>query len=192
MTFLAAGHETTATALTWAIYIICIHPEIQDKLRNEICSCLPRPLSTCDSFPADLSTIIDSGMPYLNAVCLEVFRYFSPVPVTFREAIKDTYILQTPVPAVTPIVLAPRVTNRDRTLWDSDAHIFNPDRWVSQGKQNASNNTISTSDDSSNGPVRDRIQDTPTWKKSGSRSNFAMMTFLHGPRSCIGQSFAKE
>ncbi|EMD87526.1 hypothetical protein COCC4DRAFT_133810 [Bipolaris maydis ATCC 48331] len=168
MTFLAAGHETTATALTWAIYIICACPDIQDKLRDEVWSRLPRYSPTSESIPKDLSTIIDSKMPYLNAVCLEVFRYFSPVPVTFREAIKDTCIFHTPVPAGTLVVLAPRVTNRHSTLWGPDALIFNPDHFKSDGLQNGTDK-----------------------KRTGHRNNFAMMTFLHGPRSCIGQSFAK-
>lgn len=191
MTFLAAGHETTATALTWAIYIICLYPDIQDKLRHEVWSRLPRHSSTCKGIPGDLSTIIDSGTPYLNAVCLEVFRYFSPIPVTFREATKDTCILQTPVSAGTSIVLAPRVTNRDSTLWGPDAQIFNPDRWVSLKKRDTSTGNILTSIASSEDPTKDGEQDIAAQKKSGHRKNLAMMTFLHGPRSCIGQSFAR-
>ncbi|EUC27116.1 hypothetical protein COCCADRAFT_112528 [Bipolaris zeicola 26-R-13] len=191
MTFLAAGHETTATALTWAIYIICVYPDIQDKLRDEVWSHLPRYSPTSKSIPKDLSTIIDSKMPYLNAVCLEVFRYFSPVPVTFREAIKDTYILHTPVPAGTSVVLAPRVTNRHSTLWGPDAHIFNPDRWISQEKQEAIISTVSTPIGSSKDSKSGGLQNGTDKKGTGHRNNFAMMTFLHGPRSCIGQSFAK-
>lgn len=41
MTFLAAGHETTASALTWAVYQMCTYPELQECLRKEICTKLP-------------------------------------------------------------------------------------------------------------------------------------------------------
>jgi cytochrome P450 len=40
-TFLAAGHETTASALVWAIYLLCKHPKVQSKLRKEILVGIP-------------------------------------------------------------------------------------------------------------------------------------------------------
>jgi cytochrome P450 len=69
MTFLAAGHETTASAMAWAVYLLCKHPEVQRKLRDEIRSEL------------DLNGEIDSTkidrLPYLNAVLNETMRVFS-------------------------------------------------------------------------------------------------------------------
>nr|A0A3G9HB50.1 RecName: Full=Cytochrome P450 monooxygenase ALT8; AltName: Full=AAL-toxin biosynthesis cluster protein 8 [Alternaria alternata]BBG74272.1 cytochrome P450 monooxygenase [Alternaria alternata] len=191
MTFLAAGHETTATALTWAIYIMCLHPGIQEKLRNEVRSRLPKLPSTYNSAPQNLAKTIDTGMPYLNAVCQEVFRYFPPIPVTFREATKNTFILNTAVPAGTKIVLAPRVTNRQSTLWGSNAQEFDPDRWLCLKKQDASIDDSSAASPSFGGSGKRKSQYTDTHKEPSTRSNFATMTFLHGPRSCIGQSFAK-
>lgn len=205
MTFLAAGHETTATALTWAIYILCVHPQMQEKLRSEVRSCLPSPSpssSPSEKAPESLAALIDTGMPYLNAVCKEVLRYFSPVPATFRQAIRDTTILQTPVPAGTTIVLAPRVTNRDGSLWGADAQVFNPDRWLSSGDQAMSSGTGPMPEDRSRGHTMEDSEDIDAskegraecgaaHKEASPRSNFASMTFLHGPRSCIGQSFAR-
>ncbi|PWY95015.1 cytochrome P450 [Aspergillus sclerotioniger CBS 115572] len=153
MTFLAAGHETTATAITWAIYSLCVHPGVQTTLRREIRERLPSP----DNYASNFTSHNIDTMVHLNAVCDEVLRYFSPVPLTVREAAIDTTILAQPVPKGTKIMLVPRATNRDANLWGLDAREFNPDRWMA-------------SDD---------------------RSNYATMTFLHGPRSCIGRSFAK-
>ncbi|GKZ18501.1 hypothetical protein AbraIFM66951_003381 [Aspergillus brasiliensis] len=153
MTFLAAGHETTATAITWAVYLLCIHPEVQTALRREIREKLPSPNDPGSNLTSD---DIDT-MTYLNAVCDEVLRYAPPVPLTFREAAIDTNILGQPVPKGTKIVLVPRATNRDTNLWGPDAQQFNPERWL----------------------------------KASNRSNYATLTFLHGPRSCIGRSFAK-
>ena len=159
MTFLAAGHETTASAMSWAICLLCQHPEIQTRLRDEIRTKLPS--------VADKSTLMTSerldGLPFLHAVCNEVLRVHSPVPLTRRVAAKDTSILGQFVPKGTDVVLAAWAVNMSTALWGEDAQQFNPDRWMGPGKTNS----------------------------GGADSNYSFMTFLHGPRSCIGQAFAK-
>ncbi|KAI0840689.1 cytochrome P450 [Hypoxylon sp. FL0890] len=162
MTFLAAGHETTATAMTWAIYMLSKNPEVQNRLRAEIREKLP----PIDSDREVNSHEIDQ-MPYLNAVCNEVLRYYSPVPITLREAAVDTTIQGHKVPKGTSIILCPWATNFDKTLWGPDAHEFKPERWVPKGP------------------------DDKRAASGGATSNYAFMTFLHGPRSCIGLQFAK-
>lgn len=159
MTFMAAGHETTATAMVWAIYMLCVHPTVQTRLRAEIRAKLP----SVDEDKEVNSFDIDH-MPYLNAVCSEVLRYYPPVPVTLREAAVDTTILGEHIPAGTSIFIVPWATNKDKALWGPDADKFIPDRWLSNGVTNA---------------------------HGGASSNYAMETFLHGPRSCIGQAFAR-
>ncbi len=78
MTFLAAGHETTASAMTWAAYLLAKHPEVQTRLRAEVREHLP-PMSDDESTVS--SSDIDR-LPYLNAVCNEILRYYGPVPLT--------------------------------------------------------------------------------------------------------------
>lgn len=78
MTLLVAGHETTATALTWALYWIHRSPDIQQKLRAELSS-LDDPLEA----GADASAI--AKLPYLNAVCCETLRIY---PVAFIAQIR--------------------------------------------------------------------------------------------------------
>ncbi|KAF7536605.1 hypothetical protein G7Z17_g13020 [Cylindrodendrum hubeiense] len=165
MTFLAAGHETTASAMTWAIYLLCRYPEVQTRLRKEIRERLPSVDSNVDITSLDID-----HMPYLNAVCSEVLRYYSPVPVTVRETVHDTTILGQPVRQGTRIMLVPWATNFDNSLWGPDAEHFDPERWMpSAGGEGADRRAAS----------------------GGASSNYAFLTFLHGPRSCIGQSFAK-
>ena len=159
MTFLAAGHETTATAMAWAVYMLCNHPEIQTRLRAEVRKHLP---SIDDSSTIVTDKVLDK-LPFLHAVCSELLRVYSPVPITLREAAKDTSIVGEFVPKGTKIILAPWAVNMSTELWGDDASKFNPDRWMGPGRTN----------------------------NGGAESNYAFLTFLHGPRSCIGQAFAK-
>ncbi|KAF1981537.1 cytochrome P450 [Aulographum hederae CBS 113979] len=159
MTFLAAGHETTASSMTWASYWLCRYPEVQQRLREEIRANLPS-LSDTD---ATISSADVDSCHYLHAVCNEILRLSPPVALTMRVAANDSSIQGQFIPRGTTIVLSPWAVNTSRELWGDDAHQFNPDRWMGAGKANS----------------------------GGAESNYAMMTFLHGPRSCIGQGFAK-
>ncbi len=159
MTFLAAGHETTASSSMWAIYLMCQHKDVQSRLRDEIRSNLP---SVNDPTRTVTAAMLDR-LPYLHAVCNEVLRVYSPVPLTLRVAAKDTTIVGQFVPKGTTIILSPWAINTSKELWGADAAEFNPDRWLGPGRTNT----------------------------GGADSNYSFLTFLHGPRSCIGQSFAK-
>ena len=155
MTFLAAGHETTASSFTWAIYLMCQKPETQRKLREAIHAHISSLADSMDHVKLD-------GITYLHAVCNEVLRLYGPVPVTFRDAAHDTTILGQFVPKETKVMIAPWATNLNKQLWGEDAEEFKPDRWMAPGQANS----------------------------GGAVSNYAFLTFLHGPRSCIGQRFA--
>ncbi|MDY6902457.1 MAG: cytochrome P450 [Cyanobacteriota bacterium] len=78
MTLLFAGHETTATALTWALYWIHKLPEVKEKLLAE--------LATLGENP-DSNAILK--LPYLNAVYCETLRIYPVAILTFRRAIKS-------------------------------------------------------------------------------------------------------
>ncbi|KAI1329178.1 cytochrome P450 4A12A [Xylariaceae sp. FL0255] len=187
-TFLAAGHETTATALTWTVYILSIRPDIQNKLREEIRANLPSPSSSAPS-AQKLSTIIDKYMPYLNAVVQEVLRFFAPVPATFREAVVDTTIQGYKIPKGTQLILCPRGTNRDKALWGEDSKEFNPDRFLLSQERYRQEEELKR--DPLHEDEADVDEKIASPNHSSKRSNFANMTFLHGPRSCIGQSFSR-
>ncbi|KAH7205981.1 cytochrome P450 [Fusarium oxysporum] len=127
MTLLAAGHDTTGAAFTWGIYLLAKHPEAQDRLRREIRQRLP-PLTQAIESP--ISSVNIDSMPYLQAVCSEILRFYAPVPQTLREAAHDTTILDQFIPKGTRIVIAPWATNRCTKLWGPAAHVFKPDRWL--------------------------------------------------------------
>ena len=159
MTFLAAGHETTATALVWGTHALCQNPQYQTRLREEIRANLP----SIDDVSHPVTAESLDRLPFLHAVCNEILRLHAPVTLTLRQAAKDTSILGEFVPKGTRIILAPQGVNTSKELWGPDALEFNPDRWMGAGRTNT----------------------------GGATSNYAFMTFLHGPRSCIGQAFAK-
>lgn len=165
MTFLAAGHETTATAMTWAIYMLCRYPDVQSRLRAEVRERLPSPDEA-----AEVGSEIIDNMPYLNAVANEVLRYYPPVPLTLREAAVPTSIMGHHVPKGTKIMLVPWAMNYDKTYWGDDADKFLPERWLAG--------------------VEGRESREKWVGNGGAVSNYNNMTFLHGPRSCIGQRFA--
>ncbi|RYC65545.1 hypothetical protein CHU98_g664 [Xylaria longipes] len=169
---------TFLVAVTWAVYVLSKNPDMQTRLRDEIRTHLRSPSSPNGT--EDLATVMDNNMPYLHAICQEVLRYFAPVPITFREAAVDTSINGTPIPAGTQIAICPRATNHDVSLWGDDARIFNPNRYLSQPKQRQTD------------PLDEDEYGESSKKNVGTRSNYATLTFLHGPRSCIGQSFSKS
>ena len=118
-----------------------------------------------DQDPSDLdASIFDAEtMPYLTAVCNETLRLYPTVPATSRHAVKDTSLANVRIPKGTQALVSMWAINRSVELWGPDAHEYNPDRWL-EGK--------------------DAVH-------GGAQSPYSLLTFLHGPRSCIGQVFAK-
>ncbi|KAK5072240.1 hypothetical protein LTR70_010561 [Exophiala xenobiotica] len=157
MTFLAAGHETSASAMTWVIYLLCKYPRVQSELRKEIFTCK----SSRSHRTEETMGLAIPDNEYLGAVINETLRLFPPVSVTVRVSIRDTVIVGEHIPKGTATTLAPWATNAAFELWGTDALEFVPDRWLKSPKA------------------------------AGSTGNFSFMTFLHGPRSCIGERFAK-
>ncbi|KAM3544617.1 hypothetical protein ARSEF1564_002485 [Beauveria bassiana] len=179
MTFLGAGHETTASALSFAIYAMCRHPEVQTRLRQEVRANLPPPVG--DDGREITSMEIDR-LPYLAAVCSEVLRMYSPVPQTIRETVRDTTIQGQPLPRGTRLLLVPWATNLDTRFWGPDGGEFKPERWlVARG---------GGGDDEDDG-LGGTAASVKAASVGGASSNYVFLSFLHGPRSCIGQSFAK-
>ncbi|KAJ9495338.1 hypothetical protein H2202_009125 [Exophiala xenobiotica] len=103
-------------------------------------------------------------LPYLHAFCNEVLRCYPSVPSTVREAMSDTTVAGYHIPKGTIFTIAPAVTNFDVDLWGPDAATFNPERWMQEGCANT----------------------------GGVRNHYGFLTFLHGPRSCIGSTFARS
>ena len=76
---MVAGHETTSTATTWALFALTQSPEVQVKLRNELLA-----VGTDNPTMDELN-----ALPYLDAVVRETLRIHPPVPATMRVATQD-------------------------------------------------------------------------------------------------------
>lgn len=80
--FIIAGHETSASAVTWCLFALSINVNIQDKLRKEL-----RAVSTETPTMDELM-----ALPYLDCVLRETLRLYPPVATSARQAMKDDVI----------------------------------------------------------------------------------------------------
>lgn len=114
--FFLAGHETSASALAWALYLMALYPEWQDKVAAEA-----RALETCDfSVMSKLSITRD--------VFRETLRLYPPVPMMVRENTRSETFRDRVAPRGSQLVLSPWHLHRHERLWEQpDA--FDPMRW---------------------------------------------------------------
>jgi cytochrome P450 len=119
MTLFLAGHETTALALTYALYLLALDPERQARLAEELARVLGGRLPAL----ADLERL-----PYTEAVILESMRIYPPAWGIGRQAITDVEIGGWRYPRGAEFVISPWVVHRDpRTFHDPE--VFRPERW---------------------------------------------------------------
>jgi cytochrome P450 len=119
LTFIAAGHETTAIALVWTFYLLSEHPDVYEKLLNEI------KLVVGERTP----TLEDLGkMQYLEWVLNESMRLYPPAWTQARFVAKDVEFDGVRLPAGTMVFLSQWVIHRLPELW-GDAENFRPERW---------------------------------------------------------------
>ncbi|ELU38044.1 cytochrome P450 [Rhizoctonia solani AG-1 IA] len=155
-----AGHETTSSTTSWALYALTKHPEVQTKLRQEL---LKAGLGDEPSME-ELEKI-----SYLDNFVREVLRVHAVVPLTSREADCDTVIpvgesyidihgniqhgIRWVVQKGDSISIPILAMNRAKDVWGEDALDFKPERWDN---------------------LPDGVKDM----------------FIHGPNACIGYRFA--
>ncbi|KAJ9104770.1 hypothetical protein QFC19_003911 [Naganishia cerealis] len=137
-TFFLAGQETSSNALTWCLWQLAQHQDIQDKLREEVAA-------VGDDYPG-MDTL--NALPYLDATVHEILRLMAPVPSTRRDSrVEATIPLANPVkgrdgkmiheitiPKNTAILISILNLNTTEDLWGADAGVFRPERWLSKEK----------------------------------------------------------
>jgi cytochrome P450 len=120
LTFIAAGHETTSLALTWALYLIANAPDIQDRLYTEI-------HTTYGTEPLCSEAL--TNLPFHEAVVKEAMRLFPPVSVLQRIAAQDVSIGTIAVRKGDLLASLIYVMQRSHLLYDAPA-MFVPDRFL--------------------------------------------------------------
>jgi cytochrome P450 len=126
LVFLLAGHDTTSTTLTYALWQLGRDPAIQYRVASEVTALGDRRLDVDDV----------ARLPYTVQVLHEALRLCPPAPAIGRLAMRDVVVDGFRVPAGTNTVVGCYALHRDPTLWD-DPERFDPDRFSparSQGR----------------------------------------------------------
>jgi cytochrome P450 len=120
LTVFFAGHETSATSLSWIHYLLDQHPEVHAKLRAEVDGVLGGRMPT----NADLD-----ALTYTEQVINEALRLYSPIHSISRVAITDDMLGGYHIPAGATIYVSLHATHRLPAFWP-DPHRFDPDRFA--------------------------------------------------------------
>jgi cytochrome P450 len=124
ITFIGAGHETTAVALAWTFYLLDQNPDATDRLRDEVDRVLGDRVPTVDDLP---------NLSFTRRVIEESLRIYPPVYGTIRDAREEDEIGGFRIPARSMIVLVPYVTHRHPEFWP-DPDRFDPDRFLPEAE----------------------------------------------------------
>lgn len=120
MTLFLAGHETTATALTWTWYLLALYPEVEAKLADELQRVLAGRAPTVDDLPK---------LPYTEMVIRESIRLYPPAPGVAREPVEDVTIAGYEVPKGALLSINSFVMQRDPRFFP-DPDRFDPNRFA--------------------------------------------------------------
>ncbi|KAI0633801.1 cytochrome P450 [Trametes polyzona] len=165
-TFLLAGHETTSSSSNWALYLLSRYPAVQKKLREELLS--------LDTESPTMDELL--SLPYLDGVVRETLRLHSAVGMLIRVATKDAVLpLSEPftdrygktqheirIAKGNEVVIPILALHRSKAIWGEDALEFRPERWHEPS---------------------DAVAAIPgVWGH--------LLTFIGGPRACIGYRFS--
>ncbi|TCD71092.1 cytochrome P450-dit2 [Steccherinum ochraceum] len=167
-----AAMETTSGALARILQQLSEHQGVQDKLREEIKQ------ARGDKEQIEYDELM--ALPYLEAVCRETLRLYSPATQMTRVATKDivlpfstpirgtdgTMVSEIAVPKGTGICVGILASNVNKAIWGPDADQWRPDRWLE--------------------PLPESVTEA---RIPGVYSN--LMTFLGGGRACIGFKFSQ-
>lgn len=127
--FFLAGHETSASAMAWALYLLASHPEWQDKLAEE-------------AGQRDLSEFSEvAKLKHSRDVFREALRLYPPVPMMVREATCPQNFRDREVPTGSQIVISPWHLHRHERLWENPDG-FDPERWQTENGRTCMRNAF--------------------------------------------------
>ncbi len=120
ITLLTAGHETGGAALSWALYLLGKHPEVQEQLHDEVHAVL-------GNRPAEVNDL--PKLPLATAVFEESMRLYPPAWGMPRETLEADEICGYPVPAKSTLMISQLLAHRHPEFW-ADPDRFDPGRFL--------------------------------------------------------------
>ncbi|XP_061995433.1 cytochrome P450 704C1-like [Rosa rugosa] len=162
LSFIAAGKDTTASALSWFLYMMCKHLSIQEKIAQEVREATGlNNTSSPEEFVDNLTEEALSKMQYLHAALNETLRLYPTVPMNARVCFSDdTWPDGHSVKKGELVILQPYSMGRMEFIWGDDAEEFRPERWLDK-----------------NGNFQEE-------------SPFKFIAFNAGPRICLGKEYS--
>jgi cytochrome P450 len=125
MTFLLAGHETTAVSLSWTWYLLSEHPDVGRKLRQELNHVLGGRTPQLEDL---------SHLPFTDRVVRESMRLYPPAWSLARAVTKEMEIAGYRLPTGSNVVMSPWIMHRDPRFFHHPEQ-FDPDRWTLEATQ---------------------------------------------------------
>ncbi|GIX93040.1 probable cytochrome P450 4d20 [Caerostris darwini] len=117
------GHETVAVAVKWALYLIGLYPEVQEKIHQELDSVLGAdskgPLRVADL----------NELKYLECVLKKCFRLYPPAALFARKTSEEISICGYTIPNRTTVAVSPFLVHREEDVFP-DAEKFDPERFL--------------------------------------------------------------
>jgi cytochrome P450 len=125
LTFLLAGHETTAVSLSWTWYLLSQHPAVEQKLGEELNHVLGARIPQLEDLPR---------LPYTDKVVKESMRLYPPAWSLARTVAKEVEVDGYTLPVGSNVVMSPWILHRDPRFFEQPEE-FNPDRWTAEAVQ---------------------------------------------------------
>ena len=120
VTFIVAGHETVASALTWSWALLAAHPDAQERLADEASAVLGGRAPQFEDF---------ARLPYARAVMDEALRLYPPAWLITRKSVEGAELGGREVHPGSLIIMSPWLLHRHPAVWD-DAEAFDPGRFL--------------------------------------------------------------
>ena len=175
--FFLAGHETTASVLTWVFFILSQQPAVAQRIAENVNKV---------TGGGEIQMQHLRQLPYLRNVFREALRLYPPITFLPRVALQPTTIGGKRIKRGAMIMISPWTAHRNALLWEN-AERFDPDRFSTQGN-NDSEYTSGHSSGHTNDHSNDHNNDDTRQVRKPDKGTH--LSFGVGPRVCIGASFA--
>jgi cytochrome P450 len=120
-----AGHETSASALTWVFFLIATQPEVVRRIRAEVDEVVGE---------GEVEFEHTRRMPYIMNVFRETLRLYPPITFLPRVALEDTMLGERRIKRGAMLMVAPWILHRHDLYW-RNPHVFDPDRFLPERKE---------------------------------------------------------